>query len=411
MKAKILMYAASPLFNGNPDYSNYTNNDGTHLFNATYDEKKWEKAAAACKEAIELCESLGIKLYYFTPTRLTKNLSPELLSQLNSRNSFSERWNSEIIWANTGSNTRILQQLATPKTLPPAAIINEVPQAALAVPFKIASLFYTKNGVPIDDDITWNYNNRFNLRMGDEANKYEIKQGYETAAFNYGREPRFYATLGFDGGTWFGQGYYDGDNMLWLETRLGQVGGKTGPWGYPVTGYFPKKYVYYTNILSTTSNSYTTTDYPWVMLRLSDLYLLYAEALNELQGPNEEVYKYIDAIRARSGLVGVREAWSAYSRNPAKPTTKNGLRDIIHRERAIELSLECQRFWDLRRWKKGTDEYNAPITGWDMDQSVPEAYYREKVVFNQTFSLKDYFWPIRQYDLIVNKNLVQSPGW
>jgi hypothetical protein len=109
--------------------------------------------------------------------------------------------------------------------------------------------------------------------------------------------------------------------------------------------------------------------------------------------------------------VGVREAWSAYSRNPAKPTTKNGLRDIIHRERAIELSLECQRFWDLRRWKKGTDEYNAPITGWDMDQSVPEAYYREKVVFNQTFSLKDYFWPIRQYDLIVNKNLVQSPGW
>lgn len=411
MKAKILTYAASPLFNGNPDYATYANDDGTLLFNPTYSVEKWKKAADACLEAIELCHSLGMELYYFKETSQIKELSPVIKTQMNSRNSFTERWNSEIIWANTGSSTRALQVHATPKVLPPAAIGNFGVTASLAVPFKVASLFYTKNGVPIDEDSNWNFNNRYDLRVGDAENKYQIKEGYTTAEFNFERESRFYSTLGFDGGIWFGHGYYDINNLLWLETRLGQSGGKRGEFNYAVTGYFPKKWVYYTNILSTTSNTYSTTNYPWVMLRLSDLYLLYAEALNELQGPGTDVYTYLNLIRSRAGLPGVEEAWSNHSRNPEKYTTKEGLRDIIHRERNIELILEGQRFWDLRRWKEATDEYNAPITGWDMDQETAEAYYREKVIFSQTFSLKDYFWPIREYDLIVNKNLVQSPGW
>ncbi|HEY0669244.1 MAG TPA: RagB/SusD family nutrient uptake outer membrane protein [Sphingobacteriaceae bacterium] len=411
MKAKILTYAASPLFNGNSDYATYTNKDGTKLFSATYNAEKWKRAADACKEAIDLCHSLQMKLYYFSPTPLTKNLSPELLNEMNIRNSFTERWNSEIIWAHTNSNARSLQVVSSPKILPPAAVGNFGVDASLGVPFKIASLFYSENGVPIDEDLSWNYNNRYKLRVGTDDEKYQIKEGYTTAEFNFDRESRFYASLGFDGGTWYGQGNYDGNNLLWLETRLGQVGGKRGNLNHAVTGYFPKKYIYYTNILSTTSNTYSSTDYPWVMLRLSDLYLLYAEALNEYQGPDSEVYNYLDLIRKRAGLPGVVESWRDHSRNPNKPSTKEGLREIIHRERAIELALEGQRFWDLRRWKEASTVYNAPITGWDMDQASPEAYYRERFIFEQKFSLKDYFWPIRQYDLIVNKNLVQSPGW
>jgi len=107
----------------------------------------------------------------------------------------------------------------------------------------------------------------------------------------------------------------------------------------------------------------------------------------------------------------VVESWTAHSRNPNKYTTAEGLQEIIRRERGIELALEGERFWDLRRWKAAPEELNQPISGWDVDQVTAEAYYRERVLYNQTFALKDYFWPIRENDLIVNKNLVQNPGW
>src|SRR3546814_8247261 len=81
--------------------------------------------------------------------------------------------------------------------------------------------------------------------------------------------------------------------------------------------------------------------YAFPIIRLADLYLYYAEALNETkQTPDAEVYEYIDLIRARAGLEGVVYSWAAHSRIPNKPTTKESLRDIIHRERLIEMSFE-----------------------------------------------------------------------
>jgi hypothetical protein len=138
---------------------------------------------------------------------------------------------------------------------------------------------------------------------------------------------------------------------------------------------------------------------------------LYAEALNEADGPGPEVYKYIDTVRARAGIPSVEDAWTNYSRDPSKFKTQAGLREIIHRERLIEMAFEGKRFWDLRRWKEAAEELNEPITGWDINQSSPEGYYRERVIFNQTFSTKDYLWPINESELLGNYNLVQNPGW
>lgn len=411
MKAKILVYAASPLFNGNTDYASYSNKDGVPLFNQEYDAEKWEKAFVACKEAIDLCHSIGLELYYFEENNLVRNLSDTIKTQMNTRNSFTERWNSEIIWAHTRNNARDLQVNAMPRALPAAANGNSSVQGHIAVPMRIANLFYTNHGVPINEDTQWPYTDRFDLRVAGQKERFHIKEGYTTAEFNFDRESRYYATLGFDGGIWFGQGNYDAENAYWLELKLGQSGGKPGNLNHTVTGYYPKKYIYYTNVLSTTANTYTSTDYPWTMLRLSDLYLLYAEALNEVNGPIDEVFEYLDVIRARAGLGGIKESWDNYSRNPNKYVTKQGLREIIQQERSIELCLEGSRFWDLRRWKTAIEEYNGVISGWDMDQERAEDYYREKTIFHQSFSLKDYFWPIREQDLIVNKNLVQSPGW
>jgi hypothetical protein len=87
------------------------------------------------------------------------------------------------------------------------------------------------------------------------------------------------------------------------------------------------------------------------------------------------------------------------------------MRDIIHQERLIELAFEGQRFWDLRRWKEAATEMNMPVTGWDLSQENASAYYRSTTIFNQKFGTKDYFWPIQDAEVTINRKLVQNIGW
>ena len=195
-----------------------------------------------------------------------------------------------------------------------------------------------------------------------------------------------------------------------LEGKFLQKNG-AGKYGYSsVTGYFVKKLVQYQNVIGA-SNAYSVSGYPWPTMRLSDLYLLYAEALNESAGPGAEVNGYVDKVRARAGLQTVASSWANYSTNPSKFSNQDGMRAIIHQERLIEMAFESQRFWDLRRWKEASKELNAPITGWDLLQTTPESYYRIKVLYSQTFAQKDYFWPIADEFITSNRNLVQNIGW
>ncbi|RZM21847.1 MAG: RagB/SusD family nutrient uptake outer membrane protein, partial [Pedobacter sp.] len=221
----------------------------------------------------------------------------------------------------------------------------------------------------------------------------------------------FYADMGFDGGIWYGQGKYDDNQDLFFLLGKYKERNGFGKLGYgTVTGYYIKKYVHWQNVIGTGSN-YSITNYPWPLIRLADLYLLYAEALNESAGPGAEVYTYLNLVRQRAGLASVESSWTNFSNNPTKYTTKEGLRDIVQQERSIELAFESQRFWDLRRWKTAQDKMNSPITGWDLQQANAADYYRPTVIFNQTFGLKDYFWPIKDADIATNTNLVQNLGW
>ncbi|SFL44435.1 Starch-binding associating with outer membrane [Porphyromonadaceae bacterium KH3CP3RA] len=412
LKAKVLVTAASPLFNGNSDYTGFTNKDGTPLFNTTFDVEKWQKAADACKEAIEFCESLGHRLYEYNPEFVQYNLSDTTLIQMSIRNAFNEKWNPEVIWANTNSMSAGIQANATPRGLDPALTANTGAQGNIAPPLKIAELFYSDNGVPIDEDITWDYNNRFRLKIPGYDHRFNLKQGYTTVQLHFDRENRYYASLGFDGGIWYGQGRYNDENsdILFVSSKAGQPAAAINMNSYSTTGFFPKKYTHFQSVIGS-GNTFTRENYPWPVLKLNELYLLYAEALNEADGPSEEVYFYLNKIRRRAGLQDVEAAWSTYSINPDKYKSQTGLREIIQRERTIELIFEGKRFWDLRRWKLATTELNKPITGWDLDQSSAEGYYRERLIFNQTFRLKDYLWPLNENTLLANPALVQNPGW
>lgn len=409
IKAKVLLYAASPLFNGNTDYATFKNVDGTLFFNQSFQLEKWQRAARAAKEAITACENLGMGLYQFPGTVFP--LSDTTMIQMSVRNAVTEKWNKEIIWANPTSRAWQMQYSSMAHIDPNNAGNNSV-HGTLAPSLKIVDQFYTRNGVPMDEDKTLDFSNKNQLRSGNYAERFNNIQNYQTARVHFDRENRFYANVGFDGGIWFMENSPSrSDENTWTtQLRLGLFGSGLS---IPVTTYYPKKLVNW-KFAFKDGNSSHIEEYPWPMMRLADLYLMYAEALNESEGPTADVFLYLNKIRQRAGLEGIQESWSNYALNPAKPTSKQGLRSIIQRERNIEMSFEGSRFWDLKRWKLAAQELNKNITGWDrnQDKDHPELFYKEQTFFQQRFvAPRDYFWPIRENNLLVNPNLVQNPGW
>lgn len=417
LKAQVLVTAASPLFNGNQDYSSFKNKDGLALFNSNVDKEKWKAALDATKAAIDLAVSSGATLYYYTPIS-GETMSDSTRITMNVRANITDKWNPEVIWGSSNAMASSVQGLAQaritsgdPSKLPSPPSTNESIRSMLAPPLHIAEMFYSNKGVPIEEDKTYDYENRFTrIRTATAQEKYYIKENMSTVQLHFDREPRFYASLGFDGGIWYGNGLFD-DNKTWfIEGKAGQRGAQLGASLYSITGYWPKKLVNYKNDFGSNSDSYTTINYPWPVIRLAELYLMYAEALNEFSGPSDEVYKNLDLVRKRAGLLGVKESWTKYARNPNKPNSQDGLRDIIRREQLIETVFEGKRYWNLRRWKIAENYLNLPIKGWDLEQD-DDNYYRVKTVISPIFSLKDYLWPISEDAIINNPNLVQNPGW
>ncbi|SEM30435.1 Starch-binding associating with outer membrane [bacterium A37T11] len=409
VKAEVLATAASPLFNGNPDYANFKDKDGRNLFPASYDPQKWEKAADACKAAITKCEAQGLKLAEVVPTNNVGDVSDEIKEVIKLQNIITQRWeeSSELVWGlNYGFN---YQGYTIPKLTSKAVGMANTYPSNWAVPLSEAELFYTKNGVPITEDKTFDYTNRYVPQEGDEANQHYIKQGYQTAQEHFNRERRFYAAIGFDGGIWFGNGQLNEADSYYVQSRgIFATSGPKSLNSTNMTGYWPKKLA---NYLSVMDETFTPVDFKTPLIRLAGLYLLYAEALNEAGGPSDEVYMYIDKVRARAGLPGVREAWSTYSKTPANATRKEGLAQIIHQERRIELAFEEQAGWDLRRWKELQGVLSRPLLGWNIQEENPVDYYRPQSVITPLFGLKDYLWPFSSSDVVINENLTQNPYW
>lgn len=412
VKAQALTLAASPLFNGNPDYAAVVDKRGVQLFPQEYKAEKWKLAADAIKEAIEVAHEAGHGLFDFRSTSVAFNLSEETISAMQVRGAATERWNSEIIWGDGNTNTESLQRACHPAFF---LIQNRgILWRNYAPTLRVVEQFYTSNGVPIEEDKDWVDVDPMELRRGDAGHKYYIEQGFETINLHFNRESRFYGSVFFDGGTLYGNGRTTNDNNLWV-TRMKNgdpSGGPTPIDRHSSTGYLCKKFVHYLTEVADDGSRIVPYRYPFPVIRLADLYLLYAEALNEWKDqPDAEVYEYIDLVRHRTGLKGVVESWSTHSLQPEKPTTQTGMREIIQRERLNELAFEGARFWDLRRWKLAKEYLNKPVRGLSILGETADDFYKVRTVFPLQFSDKDYLWPIRQSEILNNKNLVQNPGW
>lgn len=412
VRAKLLILAASPLFNGNTMYSDFSNKDGIHFFEQEYKKEKWEDAAEACLDAINTAHASGVSLYKFDE-KLNYTPSEPLQQELTLRNTITSRFNSEVIWALGNNATDGIQNLCQAH-LTSYALGNRMGRSCsqLVPSLEIVEQFYTANGIPMDED--QDYENRYKLAATPDDDPIHFIPNYTTIKMHLNREPRFYAYIGFDGGKWFSlECCNDNESSSYgIKAKKGDIAGVSDEL-YSPTGYFTKKLVSYQNVNNSTTDMNYTYSFP--IIRLSDLYLLYAEALNEINEiPTSEVYYYIQEVRDKAGLdkeSSLVNTWRNHSTRPDKPGTQKGMREIIQRERMIELAFEGHRYHDIRRWKLGSTYLNTPIKGWSVLEQDAEYFYNSRVLFTRKFMPRDYLWPIRANSINRNPKLVQNPQW
>ncbi|MDD3077508.1 MAG: RagB/SusD family nutrient uptake outer membrane protein [Paludibacter sp.] len=416
IKSRVLLYAASPLFNGNSEYyENFKDKDGQKLFNTVYDKEKWKKALDASEVAIKIATENGVEMYTY------KSVVPafdsidykqdEVRVLYDYRYMFTEKWNTELIWGNSNpidnGDWWMLQAGALPKS--PSSSSNEAAWQWVSPSMQAVEMYYTKNGLPIDEDLTYKYSTRYSLSKVPDADKYHATQSSSVMVPNLhlSREPRFYASIGFD------RGIYRTWGEKWnLQMKKGETHGRQANSNdYAVTGYLLKK-ICHPN--STGENYNKLVVYEWPIIRLAELYLNYAEAYNEYYGPGQKVYDALNVVRSRAGIPNVETVWSdaALVRDVNKHLEQSGLREIIQQEREIELAFEGQRNNDIRRWKKANQYFNQPIRGWSVDGTSTNAFYKVIDVSQRSFiTPRDYLMPIKTYEIVKNSNLVQNPGW
>ncbi|MCD8184216.1 MAG: RagB/SusD family nutrient uptake outer membrane protein [Bacteroides sp.] len=427
IKARLLLYAASPLFNGNSEfYADFKAKDGTPLMHLTYDANKWQKAKSAYEEAIRMAEAAGFRLYTKTDYFLVgyENIEPVDPVQHTLRYAAIEPANPEIIWADCRSEGAYSVQN---KSLP---FCNGSAYNGVSPTLAMLKRFYTKKGLPVDVDPDFPKGNSIydpitlgdgNASIGDPEAK--------TIRFNLDREPRFYSWVGFQGGFYEilsstdGKGSYQDDdsyNKYNLKDNQGKlvcdfvIGGNTSrqPAGeslrtnnYSPTGYLNKKGV--VPGYPVRKELYNPPFYPWPVIRLAELYLGYAEACVECNDlPTAKTY--LNMVRERAGIPDVDTSWSGIA-----TLDQNRMREIVRQECMIEFYLENQTFWDLRRWKEAEEYLGVKAKGMNiLGKTIDEFGQETEVTFERKLeSPTQYLMPIPVEDINRNQNLAQNPGY
>jgi len=223
---------------------------------------------------------------------------------------------------------------------------------------------------------------------GATAPAVNVASGYSEENPWINRDPRFNATVLFHGVNW-GNGQ--------IDVILGQRDNPIGNANATPTGYYARKYIPEA-ILSAdrTGNSYRN----WIFIRLAEIWLNYAEAMNEANGPSEEVYNALDLIRHRAGITG----------NVADRTdlnTKEAMRKFIRKERTVELAFEEHRMWDVRRWNVATEALSRNIYGVDVSS---EGIITRKIVQNRVFEQRMYLYPVPESEVWIT-GIQNNAGW
>ncbi|WEK33852.1 MAG: RagB/SusD family nutrient uptake outer membrane protein [Candidatus Pseudobacter hemicellulosilyticus] len=399
-KAQALLVAASPLFNGNADYANLKNKDGKQLISQSNDANKWKTAADAYKAFITEFVPGTYDLY--------KEYDGSTYNAYKScRNVTLVDWNREVILARSGSvNSR--QYELCPRH--DGAASNDVKGGTgLAATQQMVDAFFMANG----QSPVLGYN-------ADGSPIVNAASGYQLSGFTdfkapstnatlgsksiynqwVNREPRFYVNITYNRSNWLNP-TYPVETTLYRGGNSGKKADGTGG-DYSVTGYGVRKSM-------STGKWDNSTDHKLVLLRLAEIYLGYAEALNEdnYAGNLNETLKYLNLIRERAGI----PQYGVGSDGLAIPASQEEMRQAIRKERRVELAFENSRFFDVRRWKIAETTENGKMYGLDIDATTESGFYTVKSFETRVFNKKHYLFPLPQEEINNDVELVQNTGW
>lgn len=430
IKARILFFRASPFYNGNQEYfGDFNDTDGQPFFPIQYNKEKWKEAIDAINESINLCAANGIKIYTFDKEPYLYDRADYQANTANMKKLYDLRmvicdpWNTEVVWGYSNLNYYGQGELAHSSNirLPQGygdGVVNtaEYSWQWMAATYAMAERFYSKNGLPIEEDLTYNYSGRLNIvtTPGAADPEYQSMRGFmqpgaETVNLYLNREPRFYANLGITGGYW--RGHTVRINTMMFASSHGGYNSSQHSTDFLCTGIGVQKFVHPE---SQSGAWQRTIKYPYPLMRLADLYLMKAEALNEYNdAPNGEVYDAINVVRQRAGIPNVEQVWAdgTIARTTNKHRTKEGMRDIILQERSVELSFEGSHFWDMLRHKRAPSAFSSPIWGWTHTGTTAQSFFNLEVKQPRRFTITDCLWPIDLNEMNTNGKLVQNPGW
>ena len=340
LKSRVLLYTASELFNNTDWTGGYAHPE---LISLTGDRQaRWQTAANAAKAAIDLAEANGCAL----GTNYGDLFGPNTHT------------NSEVIFCrrNAASNTFETTNVS---------VGFDRGNSGTAPSQNLVDAYEMSDG----NGFSWN-------------NPAHAADPYEN------RDPRLAMTIVANNSAFKGR------------TVECWEGGRDG---LPIvraskTGYYLKKYID-ENLNLVTGQ---TSAHSWVIFRLAELYLNYAEALNEVDAGNSDIKIYVDKVRQRVGI-----------NMPVLPAGLNQsqMRERIYRERRVELAFEDHRFWDVRRWMTASPALSAPLKGVKITRTNDMFNYNIIDVEQRVFLPKMYLYPIPQNEIYVAKGLIQNPLW
>lgn len=396
VRARMLLFAASPLVNGNPDYANHKNKDGENLFSTTADKTKWAYAAQACKELIDAAEAAGHKLY------TEKNEDGTIDPFMSYQNLFLTRYdegNTEILFARPGGS----EYGEYEKHATPAASGGS---GGLGVTQSLVDAFFMENGLPINDDDSKYVETGFSVSDETRDNTVwdtEVNGGAISKKNTYNmychREPRFYITVSYN------NSYFTQEKRVFNFFN----GSADNPHTHdaPQNGYLIRKKI--SPDLNVKQGTYKYR--PGIVYRLGEAYLNYAEALNESDPGNGDILVYLNKIRERAGIRQYTTGATDDNFIHVDLNDQAEMRKLIRAERRVELSCEGIRYDDLRRWKEAENVLNGDFYGMNFSGRDESSFYVRTPYLKRVYKKAYYWFPIHQSEIDKNDKLVQSPYW
>lgn len=424
LKARLLVTAASPLWNGSFPYPEWRNVNfetpgyGYELVSTKYDATKWERAETACQEALDFAiNSGGASLYkdeeLYTRESVPLPFVPGINEQSEEGKAFLKKvllmrylvttrvneGNKEIIWGLADQGDMVSGSIPHyVLTLSSGSFYGGYSGVAPILNTSI-HYFYTRNGKrPVYDP-----------NFANEENWYKtagITDRGDIITLNVDREPRFYAWFAFDGGDYSSK-LANGEPVKIELRNADKQGYNPSKFNRDnnVTGYFSQKFIM-PNLSVTMSNTWNLSSKPRPLIRLAELYLNLAEAQAAL-GKTDKAIENINVIRERAGVPDL---------TTTDITNQMNITDWVRNERFIELWGEGHRYYDVRRWmiapqtmaegkRMGLDAYGTLNPSFEQF-NTPKPIDQPFVWTNRMYLL-----PLFYIEVYKNPQMVQAPGF